>query len=98
MADARNDLGPGFVFKGRYEIVKHLGEGGQGLVYLVKDKEEKKKKALKMVDKNLYETQNEINLLKTLSNAKNNNIIKYFDDFSFMNLKHCVLTEYCEVS
>lgn len=43
------------------------------------------------------DVKNEINLLKTLRD-KSKYIIKYFDDFPFHAVKHCIVTEYCHVN
>ena len=39
----------GDLFKDRYEIVRELGRGGMGMVYLVKDHDKRKYRALKML-------------------------------------------------
>lgn len=50
-----------------------------------------------MLDSNDHkDVKNEINLLKTIKN-KCEHIIKYYDDFSFYGIKHCIATEFCHV-
>lgn len=50
-----------------------------------------------MVDSSEHDDlKNEINLLKTLGNTSEY-IIDYYDDFQFYEIKHCIVTEYCQV-
>lgn len=50
-----------------------------------------------MVDTNEHkDVKNEIDLLKTLRNISEY-IINYYDDFRFYGIKHCIVTEYCQV-
>ena len=47
-----------------------------------------------MVESDCLETNTEIKLLKEVKN-KSQYIIEYFDDFNFMVLFRCIITEYC---
>lgn len=38
----------------------------------------------------------EIDILKTIRD-RSEHIIKYYDDFGFYGVKHCIVTEYCYV-
>ena len=81
-----------------YEIIKQLGKGGFGEVYLVSNKKDNKKYAVKkIVINNLAEDkikgiENEAIILSSISSE---HIVKYYD--SFMD-SHCfyILMEYCE--
>ena len=80
----------------KYEIVKTLGEGSYGKVFLVKHRESKLIRAMKEItrdeDTNEADIQNEINILKGLDNP---HIIKIYEFFSY-KAKYYLITEYCE--
>jgi serine/threonine protein kinase len=82
-----------------YEIVKEIGEGTFGKVYLVKSKQSKKQYVWKkiffgnMQEKERNQLKNEVNILSEL---KNDYIVKYYD--KFIDKQGKVLTivmEYC---
>lgn len=65
-----------------YEVVKEIGEGTFGKVYLVKNKQSKKQYVWKkiffgnMQEKERNQLKNEVNILSEL---KNDYIVKYYD-------------------
>ena len=80
----------------KYEILKSLGEGSFGKVYLVKHKESQMIRAMKEILKdeetNEADIENEINILKKLDNP---HIVKIYEFFSFKE-KYFLITEYCK--
>jgi len=51
--DAPSLLNPGEVFAGRYRIIKQLGQGGMGAIYMVEDIITTRQRALKLMHPNL---------------------------------------------
>ena len=80
----------------KYEILKSLGEGSFGKVFLIKNKEIKVQRAMKEIKKDANtdekDIQNEINILKSIDHP---HIIKIFEFYSF-NEKYFLITEYCK--
>jgi len=79
----------------KYSIIKDLGEGSFGKVYLVMHKDSKVQRAMKEIkkDENTLEKdiQNEITILKKLDHP---NIVKIYEFFSHKD-KYYLITEYC---
>lgn len=92
---------PGYMFNKRYRLEKELGAGGQGRVFIVVDTnkaaDSQSLKVVKLVENIEHDdVKNELNLLKKLAD-KSKYIIRYYDDFPFYIIKHCIVTEYCHV-
>lgn len=80
-----------------YKLIKKLGEGGYGEVFLVEDENEKKKYALKILK--VFDFSDESTSLREIDNLKKSNspfIIEYIDHFKEKH-RHCILTKYYEV-
>jgi len=79
-----------------YKLIKKLGEGGYGEVFLVEDEKEKNY-ALKMLKG--FDFSDESTSLKEIENLKSSNspfIIEYINHFKERH-RHCILTKYYEV-
>jgi calcium-dependent protein kinase len=80
----------------KYEIVKSLGEGSFGKVFLVRHRESKLIRAMKEISKddetNETDIQNEIDILKKLDHP---HIVKIYEFFSYRE-KYYLITEYCK--
>jgi tetratricopeptide (TPR) repeat protein/predicted Ser/Thr protein kinase len=77
------ELSPGTVFAGRYQIIEELGKGGMGKVYKVYDKEIKEKIALKLIKSGIGIDQGTIerfrNELKFARKIRHKNVCQMFD-------------------
>ena len=84
--------------KNSYEIIKKIGEGSYGVVYLIKHKKKSKLYVLKKIDLKdlsegeIKETYNEVNLLKKLDHP---NIIKFIEVIKSPRYLE-IITEYAE--
>ena len=81
----------GMFFSNRYEIIRRIGKGSLGQVYLVKKENEYyalKKISIYKIDSNLYNKK-----INVLSNISSEYIIKYYE--SFIEKEYfCILMEY----
>ena len=81
-----------------YKIIKQLGKGGFGEVYLVSNKKDKKYYAVKKILINNL-SEEEIQLTETegiiLSKISNEYIVKYYDSFKDIDYLY-ILMVYCE--
>lgn len=79
----------------KYEIIKNLGVGSFGKVFMIKNKGAKMLRAMKEIKKDKFihedDIRNEINILKKLNHP---NIIKIFEFFSVSDT-YFLITEYC---
>lgn len=80
----------------RYELIRGIGKGAFGKVYLVFDHKEKKHKALKIIrsERRFYQqARMEAAILKTLNKNKARNVVKMEDMFLFRD-HPCFVFEY----
>jgi serine/threonine protein kinase len=92
----------GRIFMERYEIVRKLGNGQNGCVYLVDDiniqNRRIKQKAIKIIGQLNSESENELEMLFKINHE---NIVRYFDHFYLKignDNQTCLITEFCEVN
>ena len=82
----------------KYKIIKELGQGGNGKVFQVLDKKEKKYYAIKKIsigDLSSEEISVIENEAKILSSIQNDHIVKYYDSYKDKE-NFYILMEYCE--
>lgn len=80
----------------RYELIKGLGKGAFGKVYLVFDHKEKKEKALKIIraeDRFVRQSRLEAHILKKMSEYNVKNVTKLNDTFMFRE-HPCIVFDY----
>ena len=84
------DLAQDLIINGKYKIQYKLGKGGFGKVYLVKNINDDKKYALKVLlkkknsEKNKKDFKNEITILKCLYKYNHSYILKLYDEGQFI--------------
>ncbi len=79
----KTELMPGNLFAGRYQVIKELGKGGMGRVYLVLDKEIHERIALKILNPEIAADENTVerfrNELKFSRKIAHRNVCRIFD-------------------
>ncbi len=78
----RFGFGAGDVFAGRYEILAHLGRGGMGAVYRVRDMQTEAERALKVLHANAEDENAAVRFrreIEILSRIKHPGIVEIFD-------------------
>jgi adenylate cyclase len=79
----KTELLPGNLFAGRYQVIKELGKGGMGKVYLVLDKEIHERIALKILNPEIAVDENTVerfrNELKFSRKIAHRNVCRIFD-------------------
>lgn len=81
----------------RYEIVKSLGEGSFGKVYLVRHRDSKMIRAMKEIAKDDSNKEEDIlNEMEILKRLDHPNIVKIYEFFEFKN-KYYFITEFCQM-
>lgn len=78
-----------------FKNITVLGEGGNGVVWKVQDTRSGKYYALKQIDDYDDDTIREINVLRTLSDAFGDSVVKYYDYFFYQN-KLSILMEFIQ--
>lgn len=79
-------------FKNKYQYLRDLGQGVQGMVVLVEDKRTGQKRAIKIMQ---FDSQNTLDEIKILQSLKHPNIITPLETCRDENYLYLV-TEYCE--
>jgi len=76
-------LEPGTLFDGRYQIIRKIGEGGMGIVYVAKDTNTKEEIVLKLIHPNLVAGEEALNRLMaeglTARQIRHPNIVAVYD-------------------
>ncbi|UCE40874.1 MAG: protein kinase [Candidatus Aminicenantes bacterium] len=79
----KTELVPGILFAGRYQIIKELGQGGMGKVYLVLDNEIHERIALKVLNPDVASDEKTVerfrNELKFSRKISHKNVCRMFD-------------------
>jgi len=82
-----------------YEIIRHLGKGGYGLVILAKNKDNNSEVAIKYIDFTKFEDESDIDKViqegQILFKLSHENIIK-FEDFTYNKSRAILIMEYVE--
>lgn len=78
-----------------FKNVAILGQGGNGVVWKIRDVKSGKYYALKVINQYDDDTIREIDVLKILSRELDNNVVKYYDYFFYQG-KLSILMEYIE--
>ncbi|MBT9288088.1 serine/threonine-protein kinase [Prosthecodimorpha staleyi] len=83
LRDKRPDLAEGGVFAGRYEILRKLGEGGMGQVYAVRDVQSQDEMALKLVRRDLMQSDDALKRLvdegRRARRIRHRNVVSIYD-------------------
>lgn len=83
LRDKRPDLAEGGVFAGRYEILRKLGEGGMGQVYAVRDVQSQDEMALKLVRRDLMQSEDALKRLvdegRRARRVRHRNVVSIYD-------------------
>lgn len=82
----------------KYDIIKQIGNGSHGDVYLVRSTIDKKKYVMKKIFlKEREKTKDTLHEVNVLSQLKHPNIVEYFESFQIENNQFlCIIMAYCE--
>jgi len=89
-------IAPGTVIEQRYEVVKIIGKGAIGEVFLVHDQELDEKVALKLMPRKLFDANDSISIKKEIRLARritHRNIVRTFDmgnwnDYTYITMEY----------
>jgi serine/threonine protein kinase len=85
-------------FAEKYKIIKEIGRGTEGIIYLAQDLKNDRNVAVKQINiKNEQNLQTVLKEIETVMSLDHENIIKYFEYFKNINIDEFTLDEQVEI-